>query len=500
VNTTPAGYIIVTLEGDQPGLRFSAPFRIGRRDEAEVCIKNDFVSRYHVEVTFEEGQWWLRDLESANGVFLGSRKVTSIPIEGSLVVRLGIEGPFVRVEAHLPPPPAPAAETRINGAVESGATKAPGAPGSKQEKVAEAINRYFQDKPAGEIGEHTMMVREAFAQVQKKERRKYGWVVGALAVIVLATGAYAWRLHQITAAQTETALELFYSIKGLDVDIAGVEKLLVDSGSQSGAAQLARYRQRRQDMERNYNQFLESLHIYDAKMTPQHQLILRVARIFGESEIGMPPEFLTEVDNYIQKWKSSDRLVKGLENARRNNAIPFIANEFLAQGLPPQFVYLALQESNFEPLISGPPTRSGIAKGMWQFVPATAAKYGLTVGPLVELPRPDPGDDRHNWQRATHAAASYIKDLYRTEAQASGFLVMSCYNWGEDRVLPMVQQMPANPKDRNFWKLLALGKQKIPKETYDYVFYIASAAVIGENPRMFGFDFDSPLEFLSKTK
>ena len=53
--------------------------------------------------------------------------------------------------------------------------------------------------------------------------------------------------------------------------------------------------------------------------------------------------------------------------------------------------------------------------------------------------------------------------------------------------------MPANPKERNFWKLLTVYRDKIPRETYDYVFYIASAAVIGENPRQFGFDFDNPL-------
>jgi hypothetical protein len=53
--------------------------------------------------------------------------------------------------------------------------------------------------------------------------------------------------------------------------------------------------------------------------------------------------------------------------------------------------------------------------------------------------------------------------------------------------------MPANPKERNFWQLLAKHRDKIPQETYDYVFYIVSAAVIGENPRLFGFDFDNPL-------
>jgi hypothetical protein len=40
---------------------------------------------------------------------------------------------------------------------------------------------------------------------------------------------------------------------------------------------------------------------------------------------------------------------------------------------------------------------------------------------------------------------------------------------------------------------IPISAVQIPKETYDYVFYILSAAVIGENPRLFGFDFENPL-------
>ena len=83
--------------------------------------------------------------------------------------------------------------------------------------------------------------------------------------------------------------------------------------------------------------------------------------------------------------------------------------------------------------------------------------------------RPDPGDERHHYEKATKAAARYLKDLYSTDAQASGLLVMACYNWGEDNVLPLVRSMPANPRERNFWRLLRPPRQD-PTETYDYVF------------------------------
>ena len=467
------------MRTETPGsgvLQFDQVFRIGRRDDAEVCIRNDFVSRLHAEVACENGTWQVRDLESANGVFVNGQRVKTAQITGATAIRLGVEGPWVYFEPEIPPPPS--------------------------DDVARAISRYFEAAGVsdGPVGEHTIVVRKAFAQVQQKQKRRHYGIVAALAVCIAAAAGYAWNLKRQVSQQTALALDLFYNMKSLDVDIAGLEKMVKDAGTSQGADELRKYRTRRQAMDRNYDEVLRSLHVYDSKLTPQRRLILRIARIFGESELAMPPQFVAEVENYIAQWKRSDRLPKALRRAQENGYIEPIANELLAQGLPPQFLYLALQESDFDPYTSGPPTRSGIAKGMWQFVPRTAMEYGLKIGPLVELRRPDPADDRHHWDRSTTAAAAYLKDLFRTEAQASGFLVMACYNWGEGRVLPLVKKMPLNPKERNFWRLLAMGKDKLPEETYKYVFYIASAAVIGEDPRLFGFDFDNPLGFLERKK
>lgn len=456
-------------------LRFNTPFQIGRREDAEVPLAHEFVSRSHVEVSFREGRWWAIDMGSANGMFIDGERQAWAPIDTELTIRLGVEGPFVHFYVE------------------------PAAPVVSPDQVAQAIGRYFDDSQ-GPAGEHTMVVRQAFKQVKKREKRKYGGIIAALGACVVAAGGYAFYLHQQSARRAEMALQIFYSMKTLDVDVARIERMLQEANVQRGGDQLENFRRRREDMERDYNKFLASLKLYESKFTPKQQLAVRIARVFGESELAMPPEFLSEIESYIAKWQASGRLSKALAAARAGGYLPVIAQELLAQGLPPQFMYLALQESNFDPYISGPPTRSGIAKGMWQFVPETALKYGMKLGPLVALPRPDPADDRHNWERATKAAAAYLKDLYSTDAQASGLLVMSCYNWGEDRVLPMIRRLPANPRERNFWRLLAMGKDRIPRETYDYVFYIASAAVIGENPRLFGFDFDNPLGFLEEQR
>ena len=132
-----------------------------------------------------------------------------------------------------------------------------------------------------------------------------------------------------------------------------------------------------------------------------------------------------------------------------------------------------------------------IAKGIWQLMPETAIQYGLRTGPLLDVPQFDPADERFDAEAATRAAARYLGDLYRGEAQASGLLVLASYNWGTTRVRNRIRAMKENPRDRNFWALLA--QSDVPAETRDYVFKIFSAAVIGEDPKLFGFEFDRPL-------
>jgi membrane-bound lytic murein transglycosylase D len=469
---------------DQQEIQFTKSFRIGRTDECEVCIQNDYVSRVHAEVTFENGQWWIRDLNSSNGIFVDGQRVESAAILQTLTIRLGIEGPELFFEVQ----PVNAQSTEAQPA--SPSQPPPGA----ETMVARYVDHYFGKSETNQAaGEHTMYVRRAFAQVQQVQKRKYGRLIAVLAVVAIGAGTYAFYLHEQVQRQRALAQDLFYSMKSLDIDIANLEKTVLESNSRQGKEVIKNYENRRREMEKNYDRFLDTLHIYNPKMTEQHRLVLRIARVFGECELDMPPDFEKEINKYIKYWQSSGRLATAIRTAQEKGYTTTISKELLEQGLPPQFFYLALQESNFDPYISGPMTRMGYAKGMWQFVPETATKYGLRLGPLADLRRPDPGDERDDYEKATKAAAHYLKDLYSTDAQASGLLVMACYNWGENQVLPLVRSLPQNPKERNFWRLLSNHRDKIPQETYDYVFYIASAAVIGENPRLFGFDFDNPL-------
>lgn len=475
---------------------------MGRTEDCNVPVKDGHVSRRHLEAAYENGAWQIRDLNSGNGLYVNGERVTSARVTGPLTVRLGIYGPFVEFESQAKPESLAKSAAVVNepaipvSPLSSGFTGSTVPPTTSSAPVKKLADHYFGNPADQSVGDHTRMVRRAFAEVQTKQKRKYTWVIAVLAVCAAATAAFGLYEHMQAQQHRALAQDLFYSMKSLDVSIANVEKMVAASGNPRAEDEVRKDQARRKSMADNYNRFLASLHVYDPKMSEQDRLVLRVARIFGECELAMPPDFLVEVQRYIKMWQSSGRFLRAVRLAKENGYTGTIARDLLAANLPPQFFYLAMQESDFNPYISGPMTHMGIAKGMWQFIPQTAVKYGLQIGPLVDLPRPDTGDDRHHWERETKAAAAYMKDLYSSDAQASGLLVMACYNWGEKSVLPLVRSMPANPRERNFWKLLSVHRAKIPEETYNYVFYITSAAVIGENPRLFGIDSDNPLAAL----
>jgi membrane-bound lytic murein transglycosylase D len=455
--------------------RFQTTFHVGRADECELKIADSHISRKHAIVSFQQGQWWVQDLNSANGILVNGERIPGAPVAPNLTVRLGLEGPWVWFELEQAPEPAapPAAAD---------------APPSQTMVLKKYTEKYLT--PGGKdevVGQQTMMIRSAFQRVQKKQRSKFALALGGVALVACGIAGYAYYQHRQLSERKALAQELFYQMKALDVDIANVR-----------SENVAMYRSRRMEMEKNYEKFLTTLKVYDPKMSEQDRLIMRISRVFGECELDMPPGFKEEVENYIKKWQGSGRYKAAVQRAKENGYTPRITNQLLSQGLPPQFFYLAMQESNFDPFISGPETYMGIAKGMWQFIPETGAKYGLQIGPLADMRRPDTSDDRHNWEKATVAASRYLKDLYSTDALASGLLVMASYNWGEGRVIKRIKSLPGNARERNFWRLLTEYRSDIPQETYDYVFYIVSAAVIGENPRLFGFDFDNPLGELEK--
>jgi len=452
-------------EANQMEFTFTEPFSIGRDESCDVRIQDPAVSRIHAEVYYGDGRWKVRDLQSANGTYIDGKKIDRFPLTKPIKLELSLDGPIVSL------------------AVEEMREQYPTIV-KKGPSVSQYIKQYISTSIGKNAGKTTMLIREAIDRIQKKQRRKYQIIIVLIVFLFLITGTYSIYQHIAIRNMKSSAADIFYNMKTVELEIAQLKNKLKDVDQSENLLT---------EMNEDYDQLLDKLGLYRKNISEEERLILRIARIFGECEINLPELFIQEVKKYISKWQSTTDLQEAIKRAKENEYIDDIIRVMIEHGLPPHYFYLALQESGFDQNACGPRTRYGYAKGMWQFIPDTAREYGLQLGRNYEFRVYDPADERHDFEKSTNAAARYIRDIYNTEAQASGLLVMASYNWGQTRVRRLINQMSKNPRDRNFWCLLELYEDKIPEQTYNYVFRILSAAVIGEYPQMFGFDFDSPL-------
>ena len=547
------------VEADGEAWTFDRPFTVGRED-CDVTLDEARVSRRHLEVAPADGGWWVVDPGSANGTLVDGQRVERVWVDGPQAVQVGEGGPVLRFApaadaapaglAAAPPEagegapdpfrpaeadygdPAPVERPDLPDSdvtpspAEAGVPDAPnqagGAhreppPGGDGELSYDAVvDRYFRgDEDDQDVGERTRFIRRAYEDLQQaqqevhqKERSKYKTLIlAALGVSVLALG-YAGYLQYRAVQYRAQAEELFYELKTFEIDIAeqvaSLERQIEEDpgAADSLSVDLERARTARQRTAARYDRFVRALGVYDG-LSSEEEAIYRVARNFGESEVSIPDDFVAEVKVYVAKWRRSGRFQQAVRHAQVNGYDVLAVNALRRNGMPTEFFYLSLQESNFDTRAVGPPTRYGYAKGAWQFIPETGQRYGLEPGPLVATNQYDPLDERHDFGLAADAAARYLHDIYVHLAQASGLLVCASYNWGEGRVrrnMDTIRQEFAgagiqnDPRHRTYWKFLTTYRGVMPAETKDYVMNIFAAAVIGQNPRMFGIDMDPPVQ------
>jgi membrane-bound lytic murein transglycosylase D len=149
-----------------------------------------------------------------------------------------------------------------------------------------------------------------------------------------------------------------------------------------------------------------------------------------------------------------------------------IQDVFRAEGLPLDLAYVPLVESAFKP----DALSRAKAKGMWQFMRGTALENGLQHDWYI--------DERAEPEKATRAAARYLKTLYNTFGD--WHLALASYNGGPGRIQTAIKRS-GGVKD--FWRLSA-SKRYLPRETRDYVPLILAAMIVARNPPQYGMDLE----------
>jgi membrane-bound lytic murein transglycosylase D len=172
-----------------------------------------------------------------------------------------------------------------------------------------------------------------------------------------------------------------------------------------------------------------------------------------------------------------DFMQAGLD--RGSQYLPMIQRIFREEGVPLDLAYVPLVESAFK---SNALSRAS-ARGMWQFMLGTGQEHGLEQNWFL--------DERSDPEKATRAAAQYLKTLNRMFDGDWNFALAS-YNAGPGRLQGAVRRA----KSTDFWKITA-STRYLPRETREYVPMILAAIIIGRNPTMYGFEVGSaaPLTF-----
>ena len=132
------------------------------------------------------------------------------------------------------------------------------------------------------------------------------------------------------------------------------------------------------------------------------------------------------------------------------------------EGMPDDLKYLSLIESGLTQAVSP----SG-AKGFWQFMPAAANEYGLTVNREI--------DERYHIEKSTRAACAYLKNAYAKFEDWP--LTAAAYNRGVGGISSdLASQQVSDYMDLH-----------LNRETGRYFFRMLALKLIFESPEEYGF-------------
>jgi membrane-bound lytic murein transglycosylase D len=185
-----------------------------------------------------------------------------------------------------------------------------------------------------------------------------------------------------------------------------------------------------------------------------------------------------QVEFYLDLFQNRQKKYFKRWLARSGKYLPAISHELRAAGLPQDLAYLAMIESGYNPSAYS----HAHAAGLWQFISSTGRNYGLRIDSW--------GDERRDPEKATKAAAAYLKALYKRFGD--WHFAVAAYNAGEGKIERGIKKYQA----RDFWDLARHNYLRL--ETKRYVPKLIAAIIIARNPEKYGFTniaYEEPADF-----
>lgn len=213
----------------------------------------------------------------------------------------------------------------------------------------------------------------------------------------------------------------------------------------------------------------------------------RLAREMSGTEYEFTTDFEALLQKFVEKYvrridnNGGDALGRGdarLVFERGQANAPVLISAFKAQHVSPLIgLYLPLIESEYVNLQAPNSMR---AIGMFQFLPQTGKKYGLTTQDLLDV------------EKSADAAARYITDSLKQfkDDPMKEALALLAYNRGEQKTASALQLVLDDQNRRCSICALTAASSRLDatfqNENVHYVPSFFAAAIVGENPQAFG--------------
>jgi transglycosylase-like protein with SLT domain len=205
----------------------------------------------------------------------------------------------------------------------------------------------------------------------------------------------------------------------------------------------------------------------------------QVMEELGKNRFIVPESFIKSVQGEIEYFtKPGNRATLERCFRRKPRFDSLIRKELARRNLPPDFLYIAMQESLFDPAAQS----GNEARGLWQMVPETAKEHGLKVPDEWRTMRPEM-DERTRPLASTRAAASYLRVLYSEFGDAA--LAMAAYNAGAGKMRKTLRRIEDPVNERDFWYIYRMGMMS--PETREFVPKIIAMILIDRNRGKYGF-------------
>jgi membrane-bound lytic murein transglycosylase D len=203
------------------------------------------------------------------------------------------------------------------------------------------------------------------------------------------------------------------------------------------------------------------------KWVKDSTLAIRPFRIEGELTFAGEHVPLEELDVHerldrelqINVFRQANTL---LNMKLANRYFPEIERILIEEGVPTDFKYLPLIESDLREVVS-----PAGAAGFWQFLSSTGKTFGLEINESI--------DERYNIEKATHAACQYLKLAHNK--LGSWTAAAASYNYGIEGIMGKLQSQHTS----SYYDLV------ITSETSRYVFRALAMKVIFANPEQAGY-------------